>query len=71
MYDIVEHDDPFIKWRDLTRVCETAHERSVRGLFADMNRRKWRCLTRPHLKPEHAAKRLLWAQTYEHFQPQD
>jgi transposase len=29
MFDIILHHDPYIKWRDLTRECETAHERSV------------------------------------------
>ena len=71
MYDIVEHDNPYIKWRDLTRVCETAHERSVRRLFADINRRKWRCHKRPILLLEHAAARLIWAKAYKHFQPKD
>ena len=54
MYDIVEHDDPFIKWRDLACVCETAHERSVRRVFADMHRRKWRCYKRLLLPPAYA-----------------
>jgi transposase len=69
MIDIVDNEDPFIKWRDLTRVCENAHERSVRRLFQDMNRRKWKSLERPHLEPHQAAARLLWAQTYQHFTP--
>jgi hypothetical protein len=34
MYNIVEHEDPYIKWRDLTQVCESVHERLVRQLFA-------------------------------------
>jgi transposase len=67
MYDIIEHEDPFIKWRDLTRECETAHESTIRRLFADLRRRKWRYLKRPHLTQEHADQRLAWAQTYEHF----
>jgi hypothetical protein len=71
MYDIVEHGDPYIKWRDLTQVWENAHKRSVRWLFTDINRRKWRCHKRPHLEAEHAAARYAWAIRYRHFTKED
>jgi hypothetical protein len=32
-----------IKWRDLARFCETAHERSVYRVFAEINYRIWHC----------------------------
>ena len=65
MYDIANHEDPYIKWRDLVRTCESAHERSVRRLFADMNRRKWRCHCRLYLEEKYAEKvsnyiRMRW-----------
>jgi hypothetical protein len=40
MLEIVEFDDPFIKWRDLIRVCENAKERAVRKLMLEMGYRK-------------------------------
>ena len=71
MYDIAKHEDPFIKWRDLAQVYETTHERSVRRLFADMNRPKWRCYKQLHLEAEHATARYPWAIRYRHFQKED
>ena len=58
MMDIILYQDPYIKWRDLARECETAHERSIRRLFADLYMRKWRSMKRPFLTQEHADKRL-------------
>lgn len=71
MLEIVEFDDPFIKWRDLTRTCENAKERAVRKLMSEMGYRKWRTKKRPHLTAAHAAARLQWARKYEQFTPQE
>jgi transposase len=68
MYDIVNHEDPYIK---LVRICESAHERSVCRLFADMNRRKWRCHCQLYLEEKHAEAHLNWAVQYRHFLKED
>ena len=69
LVDIAFHESPRIQWRSLTRIAaeeigEDVHKRSVQRLFAQMNMRKWKCLRRPALLPEHADKRLAWAQLY-------
>ncbi len=71
MVEIVLFNDPFIKWRDLAHECETARQETVRKFMSEIRYRKWRNLKRPHIKPEHAAKRLQWALDYQHFTPYD
>jgi hypothetical protein len=66
LVDIVENENPFITWCDLTGEMESAGEPyyvvpSLRRLFADMNCRKWKNLQRPHLTDIQARARLRWA----------
>ena len=69
LVDVAFHESPRITWRCLTAKAaeetgESVHKRSVQRLFSQMNMRKWKCLRRPALLPEHAAKRLAWAELY-------
>ena len=72
VYDIVTHKNPHISMPDLLAEVDNAVKlRSIRVLLREMDRRKWLQRRRPHLKPEHAAKRLRWAQQHEHWGPED
>lgn len=72
IYDTVTHTNPHISMPDLlAEVSNAVKQRSLRVLLREMDRRKWLQRQRPHLKPEHAAKRLAWAQRYENWDPDD
>lgn len=47
--------------------CPNAAIRTMKQLLQEMNIRKWIRLKRPALTPEHAGRRLTWAQRYRHF----
>lgn len=71
MIKIIQFDDPFIKWRDLTRVCENAQQLAVRKLIADLRYRKWKVLKRLHLTLAHVEVQLQWALKYQDFIAED
>jgi transposase len=72
VYDLISHQDPHIKIRDLcAEVDHVVKERSIQRLCRELDRRKWKQRLRPEITEIHAQKRLQWAQTYEHFTPAD
>ncbi|KAJ5108255.1 hypothetical protein N7456_004930 [Penicillium angulare] len=65
-------ENPRVKYDDL--LAEVDHKvcrRSIQRLLRENNLRKWRCLHRPELSSEAARKRLLWANSYKDYLPQD
>ena len=44
---------------------------TIRRLFREMHIKKWKQRNRPEIRPEHAAKRLKWAQRYANFTVED
>lgn len=76
IYEIAMVEQTRISWQELTEFANFYSEyevsqRTVKRLLADMNIHKWRCLRRPFLKPEHAEKRLKWAEDHAHFTQAD
>jgi hypothetical protein len=72
VYDLISHQDPHIKVRDLcAEVDHVVKEREIQRLCRELNRRKWKQQLRPEITEVHAQKRLEWARTYEHFTPDD
>lgn len=70
VYDLTRLN-PHIKLRELVmEVDHTVAIRTMRRLLKEMGRRKWKRLKRPELKPIHAVKRLIWAQTWAHLTPE-
>jgi transposase len=68
----VIHGNPRVTYEDLlAEVDHKVKKDSIRRLLTAEGLKKWRVLQRPYLKPEHAIKRLRWAQTYEQFQKAD
>jgi transposase len=66
------HGNPRITREDLLATVDYKVKKdSIRRLLNVEGLRKWRCLNRPYLTEEHAAKRLQWARTYEHYTPED
>ncbi|KAJ5104253.1 hypothetical protein N7532_004782 [Penicillium argentinense] len=66
------HGDPKIQYEDLlAEVDYKVKKRSIQRLLNAENMRKWRCLWRPYLTDEHAAKRLAWAYRYRYFTSED
>lgn len=64
--------NPRITYVDLLATVDNKVNRtSIWRLLHEEGRRKWLVLDRPGLTPGHAAARLAWAQTYEHFTPED
>jgi transposase len=65
-------ENPRITYEDLlTTVDNKVKRHSIWRLLHEEGRRKWLVLDRPGLTPTHAAQRLRWARTYEHFTPDD
>lgn len=60
--------DPTLTYEALrAQECPNASVRSAPRMMQEMNIRKWIRLKRPGLQPEHAAQRLEWARTHEHY----
>lgn len=65
-------ENPRVTYEDLLSEVDNKVKRaSIWRLLHEEGRRKWLVMDRPALTPEHAAARLRWARTYEHFTPQD
>lgn len=65
-------EDNHIKMRELHESVQTcASVTTVRRLFRDIHKKKWRQRERPELQPIHAEKRLEWARRYSSFTPTD
>lgn len=71
LYDIAIHQDPHIKMDDLMKNVDDVSKVTVRRLFREMHQKKWLQKSRPAIKPEHAAQRLAWANSYAHFTEED
>jgi transposase len=72
VYDVITHQNPNITTPDLlAQVDDKVKKRSMQYLCRDLGRRKWIRRKRVALTAERAAARLAWAETYQHFQPQD
>jgi transposase len=66
------HGNPNTTYEDLlSKVDHKVAKRSIQRLLHEMDLRKWHKLERPLLSDAAAIKRLRWAQTYEHFTPED
>jgi transposase len=66
------NEDPRITYEDLLpEVDNKVKKEAIRRLLVEEGRRKWLVIDRPGLTPYHAARRLRWARTYEHYTPQD
>jgi transposase len=62
IYDIVHHQNPHIKHRDLLREVDNKIKlSSLRNLLREMGKRKWLQKRRPMLTADHARQRLRWA----------
>lgn len=65
-------EDNYIKIRELHEAVQNCASRTtVRRLFRDLHKKKWRQRERPELLPIHAEKRLNWARKYADFTPAD
>jgi hypothetical protein len=65
VYDIVTHENPHIKMRDLLReVDDKVKKRSLQGFLRQMNLRKQVQKKRPFLTADHARARLDWANAH-------
>jgi transposase len=71
IYDTIQQN-PHVMIPDLlAEVDHVVKKRSIQRLLNEMDMRKWKQRRRAEIKPEHAAARLQWAQTYSHFTPED
>lgn len=65
-------EDEHIEMRGLHEAVQQHTSKStVRGLFRNIHKRKWRQRQRPEIQPIHAEKRLNWARRYEYLSPED
>ena len=72
LYNVVVHQNPHIKMRDLvTEVSGAVKKRSIQKLLREIDRRKWRQHARPEIKEHYAQQRLIWAKAHEHFTIKD
>jgi transposase len=72
IYDIVNFQNPHVKYRDLLdSVDHVVKERSIQRLLRELDKRKWLQRKRPVLTENHAAARLRWAQEYQDYEEED
>jgi transposase len=68
IYDIVAHQNPHVKMRDLCReVSDKAKKRTMQRLLREMNLRKWLQIKRPALTETQVRARMTWAINHQAY----